>query len=165
MACCGDSITANYGYPEMLAGMVGKTTVNLGTSGATTGNGLSAVRDALANYQPGYVLILYGVNDVNSHGDLDAAAANIGAMIRQVRANGAVAIVGTVMPVYGDYAANQDRVDSLNRRIRNVASQEGASVAALDSAFAGKPGLIGGDGLHPTAEGSETIARTFAGKL
>ena len=50
--CIGDSITRGLGvatpYPAVLSGITGKTFVNLGRDGATSSDGLSAVRSALS---------------------------------------------------------------------------------------------------------------------
>lgn len=165
VVCCGDSITASYGYPEILAGMIGKTTVNLAAGGARSASGLGQVNSGLATYNPAYLLLLFGANDVTGNVDPNATVENLRAMVNQAKASGAVPVVGTLTPMYGGYADWQPAVETLNGLIRRMASDEGVAVAALDSAFGNNASLIGPDGLHPTEAGSVVIADTFGGRL
>ncbi len=165
IVCCGDSITASYRYPEILVGMTGKTTVNLGVGGSRSENGVGQVSSGLASYNPGHLFLLFGANDVTGNVDPNATVENLRAMVQQAQAAGAVPVVGTLTPMYGGFAAWQPTVKTLNGLIRKMASDEGVAVAALDSAFGDDPVLIGPDGLHPTEAGSVVIADVFAGRL
>ena len=66
----GDSITYGYGlssqatYSVKLSAMIGKTVINAGIGGETSFGGTTKVNSLLARYKPGYLLILYGANDL-----------------------------------------------------------------------------------------------------
>jgi len=164
VVCAGDSITAG-GYPGILAGMVGKTVIDSGRGGHTSAAGVGVVSRLLARYQPGYVIILYGANDLIVGNGVEGAAANLRAMIQAVKANQSIAIIGTLTPMYDNHGIWNGQVNALNERIRQIASEEGARRADLNRAFGSNRSYVGADGLHPTAEGNGVIAATFADRI
>ena len=84
----GDSITAGAGLPSgdaysyKLAGMLNKTVVNKGFPGYSSGQVLDVFYPILDDYQPGYMLILIGVNDIIMGYGEEVAAVNIRIMIQ-----------------------------------------------------------------------------------
>jgi lysophospholipase L1-like esterase len=164
----GDSITEGSGsadYPSILEGMVGKRVINHGRGGATAGDGAGAIGGVLAREKPGYVLILYGANDVISGTGLDHATGALGAIIEACKANQTVPIIATLTPMQGLHELFAGGAQELSRRIRSLAGQTGTALCDLESEFGFPSGLLQDDGLHPTDEGSVVIADSFASKL
>lgn len=167
VACVGDSITRGYllgaadSYPAQLAGLTGKTVYNRGVDGARSSYGVSVTGSVLSSYKPGYLLILFGVNDLIHGGSYAAVIADLRTMVQAAKGNSTVPIVGTLTPTYGGHSFVD--VSALNNEIRTMASEEGVSVADLESAFGTDESLILSDGLHPSAAGAAVIARVFAG--
>ena len=165
VVCCGDSITAS-GYPSVLAGMVGKTTYNAGVPGQETDAGVANVNAALGRYHPGYLVILYGANDVIRSRDLNAAVANLRTMIQLCKANQTLPIIGTLTPMYDTHEGWQPGAQELNSMILNMASSEGGvRVARFDSAFGSNRSLVDADGLHPTSSGNVVLADVAASRI
>ncbi len=164
----GDSITEGSGvtpYPSILAGMTGKTVINHGSGGATAGDGAGSIGGVLADEKPGYVLILYGANDVISGNGPDSTTGALGAIIEACKANHSVPIIATLTPMQGLHELFAGGAQELSRRIRTLAGQTGAALCDLESEFGSPSALLQDDGLHPTEEGSVVIADSFASKL
>lgn len=135
IVCLGDSITAA-GYPGALAARSGKQTVNAGLGGEETSGGAARVGGILSSYQPGYLCILYGANDVITGRSLDGAINNLAAIVDAARTNGTVPILGTLTPMSGShYGRYQATVVELNTRIRAYASGAGVRLADVAGEF------------------------------
>lgn len=156
----GDSITAG-GYPGVLAGITGKRVVDTGVGGTTAANGAAAVSGTVGRYQPGYVCILYGANDVIDGIPLEETISSLRSIIHVVRANMSVPVIGTVTPMSGDYAVFNPAVEALNGEIRGLASSEGTRLTDLYGKFRGRESQLLSDGLHPTPVGDSVIAGGF----
>jgi lysophospholipase L1-like esterase len=164
--CLGDSITTGRGasgggYPGRLGGIVGKRVINAAVNGAQSADGASMAGGMMAAYNPGFVLILLGVNDLIHEVGADAIVGNLRSIVQQVKANSSVPILGTLTPMYESHEVFNDRIDDLNSRIRSMAGEEGADVANLNGAFGSKRELILSDGVHPSDEGHDVMATTF----
>lgn len=160
----GDSITAA-GYPAVLSTMIEKTVMNDGVPGATSGDGADRVHSVLVSQKPGYLLILYGANDVIRGDSIAGTVANLRTIVRAAIANKTVPVIATLTPMIRSHAAFAGDAEQLSEDIRQMADEEGVSVADLYSAFDGNDDLLQPDGLHPTAEGNQVIAETFADAL
>jgi lysophospholipase L1-like esterase len=132
IVCMGDSITAG-GYPSILAGLTGMTVVDQGLPGETSGGGASRAAGAIGTAQ--YVCILYGANDLIDGASPDSIAANLESIVTTARAAGAVPIVGTLTPMYGDYAHLAGEAQATSDAIWGMASRTGTAVADLEQAF------------------------------
>jgi len=166
----GDSITALEGgnsttYPAILGAMTGKTVVNAGSGGATSSAGAGSIAGILSGYKPGYVLILYGANDVISGTGLDNAVANLRSIIAAAKNNKTVPIVATLTPMYFEHEIFNGSAKALSTKIRQMASEEGCAVADLESAFGSNTSYFNDDGLHPNDSGLQVIADCFAGAM
>ena len=166
----GDSITALEGentttYPDILEGMTGKIVINEGRGGATSSDGAGKINRVIGNNKPGYVLILYGANDIIRATGNDSLIANLRTMIIAAKNNKTVPIVGTITPMYFVHDIFAGAVPVLNARIRQMAAEENCAVADLENAFGSDTSLFNGDGLHPNDEGLRVIAQTFAGAM
>lgn len=168
VVCMGDSITQGYNcagspYPSRLASLTGKTVLNYGVAGDTSGRGLERLPSALAR-KPGTVTILFGANDV--HGKtVSWTIGNLRSMIRSVKATGARAVIATPTPQRGKWSEYNSKVSQLASAIRSLASSEGVTCVDLNSAFGSGSGYIQSDGLHLTDAGGALIASKFASAL
>lgn len=160
ISAMGNSITAG-GWPGILAGMSGKSVVNRGVGGATSGAGAGRVNGTLASDKPGFLLIQYGANDAIHGSDPETVANNLRAIVQAAKANKTIPIVATVAPMYGDHGIFAGRARTISAAIRSMAGQEGAHVADIEAAFGTDQSLIGSDGLHPSDAGRQEIAAVF----
>lgn len=131
-----------------------------------TGTGEDRLERVLEAERPDVVIVLEGVNDINS-GTVTPHAAGEAlrlAVRRAVSMRVPLVFVSTILPgVEGRIKPpNPDKVEELNDEIRSWASREGAVL--LDTYVAMEPTkqlLIGEDGLHPTPAGFEFLASVF----
>jgi acyl-CoA thioesterase-1 len=169
LVCYGDSITAGYGletgqsFPDALQrdldarGYHYKVN-NQGASGATTKDAVAGLRSILLLH-PEVVIVEFGGNDglrglppEQTRRNLDAVLTALeGAHIR-------ILFAGiTLPPNYGrDYIQQFDQVFS-----ELAAKHHVAFVPMIYKDLVNGPGTIQPDGIHPTAKGSEIIARTL----
>lgn len=164
----GDSITAgsaldNYSqcYIPKLAGMLQKTIVNEAIPGSETGVGVDRVHPLLDDTQPGFLLILYGINDLIMGYDEATAVNNLRTMIRAAKDNKTVPIIATLTPVMGGYVSLVSSVQRMNGDIRQMAAEEDVRVADLENAMDWDPAYMLPDGLHPNEPGNDVMAATF----
>ena len=101
----GDSLTHGNGappgraYPEVLAGLLGRTVINAGVPGELSAEGLDRLPQLLEAHRPDLVILCHGGNDFLQRLDRTQTAANVAAMIEQSRAAGAdVILVGVPEP-------------------------------------------------------------------
>jgi lysophospholipase L1-like esterase len=169
---CGDSVTqGGYGgsdpggYPAVLASMLGKTVINLGYGSYTTDSGIDVVNSALKDHKPGYIIILFGANDVIHSYDANDTINNLRIMIEAAKNNKTVPVIGTLLPMSGKHSPFEGGVEVLNPLIMKLGEEEGIAVADLYAAFGDDPSLIVDDGLHPSDAGNQVIARAFLDAL
>jgi lysophospholipase L1-like esterase len=153
-------------YPPRLAALIGKTVINVGQNGETAEEGASRVGGVLARHRPGFLLILHGINGVLRRGGPDAAIAAVQSIVRAAKANKTVPVVATYPLPVGVHRGFREFVRDLNGRLRSMASGEHAPLVDLASAFGeDDAALLTEDGLHPSDEGTQLIAETFARSL
>jgi acyl-CoA thioesterase I len=163
----GDSLTAGLGldedqaYPAILdrelreEGMPIRA-VNAGVSGDTTAGGLSRIGWILGQ-RPDVVVVALGGNDGLRALPVEQAEKNLREIVRRSQAAGArVLLVGMKMPPnYGpDYTS---RFEAMYRDIA-----KDMNVPLLPFLLEGVGGIRNlnqGDGIHPTAEGQEILAK------
>jgi len=169
LVCYGDSITAGYGledgqaYPEELqrdldrAGYHYKV-MNLGTSGATTKDAVAGLRSILALH-PGVVIVEFGGNDGLRGLPLDQTRRNLDAVLTGFEtAHIKILLAGiTLPPNYG-----RDYIQQFEQVFKELAAKHHtAFVPMIYKDLVRVPGTIQADGIHPTAKGSEILARTL----
>ncbi|WP_052812762.1 SGNH/GDSL hydrolase family protein [Desulfonatronum thioautotrophicum] len=164
--CMGDSITFGAGvaseesYPAVLQQLLGKTVINDGVSGSRSTLGVTRVNGLLQRYKPGYLLILYGVNDIGERDNADILE-NLRFMVRAAKENQTIPVVATLTPVFGPRGWKTRGVMDLNQRIRVMATEEGILLVDLEEAFAWDASLISDNGIHPNKDGYFLLAKTF----
>ncbi|NLB60768.1 MAG: hypothetical protein GX806_06885 [Lentisphaerae bacterium] len=164
----GDSITAgsclpNYslGYIPKLAEMLQKNIINVAIPGSDTSVGVDIVHPALDRTLPGFLLVLYGVNDLIVGYSEAGALYNLRTIVRAAQDNHTVPIIATLTPVSGSYIGLVSGIKRLNAGIRQLADEEGAYLVDLEKALAWDPAYLLADGLHPNAMGNVIMAAEF----
>lgn len=139
------------------------TVINEGSGGERASEAFHRLNAALSLHQPDAVLLMHGVNDLNSTatGKTQAAVDALEDLIKAARARGLVVFVATLPPLRPPKASCPECVEPFNQRLQRVVAAKGAVLADVHAAWGGRPGLMGADGIHPTEAGYEVIAATF----
>lgn len=173
LVCFGDSITAGYGlnpgesYPDALQRDLDKLgypyqVENMGTSGATTKDAVGRVNSIIASH-PAIVIVEFGGNDGLRGLPLDRTRHNLDSVLTAIEAaHIPVLLAGiTLPPNYGpDYVHQFDQTF-----VDLAAKHRTALVPMIYKDLIQVPGTIQPDGIHPTAKGSEIVARTLLAAL
>ncbi len=165
----GDSLSAGYGlaedqaFPALVQAELRSRghdveVINAGVSGDTTAGGLSRL-DWVLSTGPGLLVVELGGNDALRGQPLENIEKNLRQIVRGGKAAGArVLLLGMDVPTnFGaDYGgafaelypriAKEEQVELLPGFVRTVGTD---------------PRLMMGDGLHPTAAGHRTLARSL----
>jgi acyl-CoA thioesterase-1 len=166
LVCFGDSITAGYGldaaqsYPAALGLLLAKRgysyrVVNQGVSGNTTKDAVARVNSIVALH-PEVVVVEFGGNDGLRGLPLDTTRKNLDSVLATLQAAKIrILLVGITLPP--NYGA--DYIQSFNAVYRDAASKHHVPLMPMlyDGIYT-VPGTIQGDGIHPTAKGSQLIA-------
>ncbi len=173
LVCFGDSITAGYGlqagqaYPEALQRKLDKAgydykVVNQGTSGATTKDAVADLPTILRK-RPAVVIVEFGGNDGLRGLPPDQTRQNLDTVLTALEtAHIKVLLAGiTLPPNYGP-----DYIQAFDANFRELAAKHHpAFVPMIYKDLVRVSGTIQGDGIHPTAKGSEMIADTLMAAL
>ena len=169
LAVFGDSISAGFGlpagqsFPDYLQKQLDSEgypwhVVNLGISGDTTEGGVSRI-DSAVTLKPAIVLLELGGNDGLRGLPLASTRDNLDRMITAFQHAGAhVVLAGmTLPPNYGP-----DYVNQFEAIYKDLATQHKLTLIPFLMADIVTKDLryIQRDGIHPTAPGSEIIAKT-----
>lgn len=164
----GDSITAGAGlanpsecYNVKLAGMLNKTVLNRGYPGYSSGEGLDVMYPILDDLKPGYLLILFGINDLIMGYGEETILVNLRIMIQACIDNKTIPVIATLTPVFKGYRGHSSSVDRVNSRIRQICSELNVALVDLSEAFDENDALMLSDGLHPNESGHALMAVTF----
>ena len=169
LVCYGDSITAGYGlldgqsFPDALQRQLNAQgyhykVMNQGTSGATTKDAVAGLPSIL-RLHPEVVVVEFGGNDGLRGLPLDQTRRNLQQVLAALEsAHIKVLLAGiTLPPNYGP-----DYIQSFDQLFRTLAAQHRvAFVPMIYKDLVHVPGTIQQDGIHPTAKGSEIIAKTL----
>ena len=163
----GDSITTGFAlntyddcYVARLSRMWGKTAVNVGVDGTRSSYGTSLINPVLEEHNPRYLTIYYGTNDVGFY-DNNQIVNNLRYIIFRAKENGTIPVVATIGPFFGEWAWRKPSVIDLNKKIRQMAAEEGVACADIEAALNWDSTYIFPDGIHPTGAGHQIIANTF----
>jgi len=169
LVCFGDSITAGYGlemgesYPDALErelhhrGYNYKVS-NRGTSGATTKDAVAGLHSILSLH-PEVVLVEFGGNDGLRGLPLEQTQHNLDTVLTALEdAHIKILLAGiTLPPNYG-----REYIQQFEKVYRDLAAKHHtAFVPMIYKDLVNVPGTIQSDGIHPTAKGSEILARTL----
>jgi acyl-CoA thioesterase-1 len=164
----GDSLSAGFGadpgksFPDFLqkdltaAGLHWRV-VNAGVSGNTTLDGVSRLSEVLA-YKPRVTIVEFGGNDGLRGLPITSTRANLEQIIQALKGAGSdVLLAGmTLPPNYGpDYIKSFQQI-----YVQLAAKYKLTRIPFLLSDVAIHPELMQRDGIHPTAEGNEIVAKT-----
>lgn len=159
----GDSITAECGYPEKLDDLLGGdyAVLNRGVPGEESAGGLARVDSYLRNYGVGYLLVLYGANDLMHDVPIGQVVDNLRQIARMAVARHTLPILATVTPQprYGDNRATAIAI--LSYHIKEMADEEGVPCVDLAAEFEGAGFELFPDGVHPNSTGARIIAMAF----
>ena len=165
----GDSIThdgqegASPSYPERLSLLLGHTVVNEGVGGERSAGGRNRVDSVLKQYKPGYLLIIYGANDVFRARRIAETIDNLRAIVECAKDNRTIPVLATTLPILVDgHEEWTQTVAALNQQIRVLAAQENVLLVDLEEVFETNPDtLLRPDGVHPSYAGNDAIAKVF----
>ncbi len=168
MVAFGDSLTAGFGadpgksFPDFLqrdldaAGLKWRV-VNLGVSGNTTTDGLSRLSEVLA-YKPRITIVEFGGNDGLRGLPIQTTRANLERIIEMLEGAGSKVLLAgmTLPPNYGpDYIQPFQQI-----YVGLAAKYKVTRIPFLLEGVAIHPDLMQQDGIHPTAQGNEIVAKT-----
>ena len=169
LVCYGDSITAGYGlqtdqsFPDALqrdldARGYRYRVSNQGTSGATTKDAVADLRSILLPH-PEVVIVEFGGNDGLRGLPPDQTRRNLDQVLTTLEnAHIKILLAGITLPP--NYGA--DYIQQFEQIFRSLAEKHHvAFVPMIYKDLVHVPGTIQADGIHPTAKGSEIIARTL----
>lgn len=173
IAAFGDSLSAGLGvepgrsYPDDLQRLLDAAgyhykVVNLGVSGDTTTDGVERMPEVLAIH-PAVVILEFGANDGLRGLPVASTQKNLADMVEAFRrAQIAILLAGMTLPRnYGP-----DYIRSFEQIYVDLAKQyKLARIPFLLEGVGGHPELTQPDGLHPTAEGAEIVARNVMNYL
>lgn len=150
----GDSITSGHGlplevaFPHRVGEALGIPVRNAGISGDTTAGGVRRLGSDVLAHRPKLVVVELGANDVFRRVPREQTYANVRAIVRRLREEGAgVVLVHIKMGSWGG--------DALEG-YREIARSEGAWL--VEDFLDGVVPNLTTDGLHPTAEGHARLA-------
>jgi acyl-CoA thioesterase-1 len=164
----GDSLSAGFGadpgksFPDFLqkdlsaAGLHWRV-VNAGVSGNTTLDGVSRLSEVLG-YKPRVTIVEFGGNDGLRGLPITSTRANLEQIIQALKGAGSdVLLAGmTLPPNYGpDYIKSFEQI-----YVQLAAKYKLTRIPFLLDDVAIHPELMQRDGIHPTAEGNEIVAKT-----
>jgi lysophospholipase L1-like esterase len=163
----GDSITNGSEcdcapYPRRLAQIIGKSVLNTGVSATRAIESVDRTQEAIDKYQPAFMLILYGVNDIIHSSEVDSIVDALRQMVGICEANQVVAVLATYPEPIDGRALFAPRTLLLNEGIRSLAKELGVKCVDLEQEFEANPEFYESDGLHPNNEGTQLMALAFA---
>lgn len=167
VVCFGDSITkgsecACAPYPARLAALIGKTVANCGISGSRATLSVGRTQSAIDKYHPGFMVILYGINDLIMGEGIDSVIGALDAMIETCKKNNVVPVIMTYPKPITGHVIFSGRTLRLNAQIRSMADTKGIRCVDLETEFADNADWYERDGLHPNNAGTDAIALAVA---
>jgi lysophospholipase L1-like esterase len=174
----GDELTSGFGdgapYPAKLEDKIGQTVRNSGRAGTTAAGGVARIQSTLSDIKPGFVLILYGINDVLQSSRTTTILAAIEEMVITSKQNSVVPVLATYPVPNREYQVYAYNTVQLNRGIRDLAESYGIHCIDLEKLFSNgmdpaNPDLplpiyaYYIDGIRPSEQGTDIMANAFAG--
>jgi lysophospholipase L1-like esterase len=170
---------ANGGYVERLQAGLNSyhqpqqfTVFNEGVGGewASASQTLARFRSVLTNRRPQVVLLLEGINDLNSGVDIPTVVSGLSQLVTAATSAGIPVLVATMFQTYE--VADPDPTKPLRLNAATLVPEFNRQVRAMVSArlnvhlvdlepVMGERRFVGNDGLHLTDQGFEVMASTF----
>jgi len=175
----GDSLTQGgqcscAPYPGRVSLLVGKIVYNSGQGGSRIASGVGRVQSTINQYHPGFMFVLYGMNDVIHGGNMANTLGGLNQIVAICKQNQVVPVLATYpVPIKGHSLFAWGTIQ-LNEGIRAIADAEGIKCVDLEHEFAAPsdpafpdlitsdPSLLVADGLHPNDTGTQIMAMAFA---
>jgi lysophospholipase L1-like esterase len=161
----------SHSYPAKLARLLTErytsqqpVVLNDGFGGELASASPGRLAEAIDDHRPEAILLMHGVNDLNSPatGIVQATVDAIEELTKRALQSGATTFVATLPPLGpGGKAGCPECVEPLNDRIRAMAAAKGAVLVDVHAAWGNRTGLMGADGIHPTEAGYQVIAEAF----
>ena len=129
---------------------------NEGMSGDTTSGGLVR-KEIVSALNPEYVIVAFGGNDGLRGLDPERMRSNLREIVTHFRERGSQVILAGMKlpPNYG-----REYLDAFEKVFPEIAQDLGVPlIPFLLEGVGGNPELMQADGLHPTAEGNQRVAR------
>ena len=150
--------------------------INDGISGEQADEGILRLPKSL-QARPDVVLLLEGFNDIStklllrstpssSAVNVTSIATNLRVMVRNAESRGAEVLLATLPPVTDIREASapglRASIQALNAEIRRMPIERGnGGIVEVYDALNRVPGMLGADGVHPTAAGYQRMAQVF----
>lgn len=180
VVCIGNSIVNGFphrrsqSFPSVLRALTGWEVINKGQNGDTTSGVLARFPHDVLAHRPDMVLILTGTNDfILGLATPEEALQNLEEMAAMAREAGIRPVlltpIGTDpeqaaaawMSGAGiDYRAVNAKLEALSEGIRRLAAEGTCGLVDLELKYKGFGKFV--DGIHPTEEGQESLARWIA---
>jgi lysophospholipase L1-like esterase len=137
---------------------------NEGSPNEWAADGVTRLPERLTEDSPQVLLLLEGVNDINSGAGVDDTIANLQTMIGEAHNRGLVVFVGTLLPqrAGSQRAYAPGLIQPFNEQLKAMVAANDATLVDLYTPFAADLSLLGPDGLHPTAAGYTKMAEIWA---
>lgn len=161
----GDSLTQDAFATNMawrnLLGENGPAPINAGVRGDTTTTALARLDGALRdNPNARYVGVAFGTNDVWGRMTVEQFTMQLQQIVERVKAAGKVPVIATIP--YSPESALA-RLPDYNRAIARLQASNGLPEGPdLYALILADPTLLGPDGVHTTAAGSQAVQRAWA---
>jgi len=190
VVCLGDSITRGAYLPDestfpaqLQQILQNATVVNAGVPGNTSTAGLLRFDKDVAPQHPQYVVLFFGTNDsvLRENGTykvpLEKFTKNLQELITRTRALNAQPVLCTLLPILPEpyfkrhpeeIYKKEGGLEAILQRYRtatlDVGKEEKVPVVDLYTTFSNDLSLLrpAPDGVHPTAQGAQVIAREVA---
>ena len=140
-----------------------------GLGGERAVDGIARFDAQLASDKPDAVLLMDGANDLLSGqaSSIPGLTSALDTMGSHAAARGVSVLLATMPPVNpsGSRGAGAALVPDANARIVSLAATRGWTLVDVNAAFKGDLSLVGGDGLHLTDAGYQTVAQAFYDRI
>jgi lysophospholipase L1-like esterase len=179
----GESTPANHnpgtpgverGYPFKLSTLLTArytsqtiSVFNGGRSGerVTSSQTLPRLEELLEQFRPDVLIVMHGVNDLNTGVSIGATVGAIEELLGDARRHGVQLLLCTIPPQRpgAEKAFAAEQIAPFNEALVKIAADEGATVVDVYSALT--LDLLAPDGLHLTQAGNQKIADTILAKI
>lgn len=166
----GDSITAGFQstpYSVFLQQLLdandcNSVVINEGNPGEISFDGASRIDSVLARYNPNYILIMEGANDVRSGVSAEITSASLATMMDKAIAAGSTPKVSSITPNTESGSENTVIPETYNPAIQRAAANRSVVYVDNYNALAGSFwSTYNIDGLHLNDQGQNVVAQEF----